>query len=174
MPIHDDPDDPVLAAACERTRWFEAVLEVEYGEREANEAVPPALNWLSLLPPVLQLGLDDAECSLAYTSDTTGYRCVVWEVTGEDDRPWIVFLVDDFGVRLLNEYSALDEEISDNDLDVILARAANDLPDRLLRGEFDRAGDPLPIPSFLMPSDLPEETDADPEAEKETAPEYGE
>lgn len=149
MSLHDDPDDPALAAAYEETRWFEHVLEAEYGERDAPEAIPDALNWLALLPTTLQLGLDDAECSLGYTSETSGYRCALWEVTGEDDRPWLAFLVDDFGVRLLTEYSVLDEEAADEVLDLALAKTASELPRRLTAGEFDRVGEPVTIPDWL-------------------------
>lgn len=149
MSLHDDPDDPKLAAAYERTRWFEHVLEAEYGERETAGQIPEPLYWLSQLPESLQLGLDDAEISLAYESETTPYRCALWEVTGGDDRPWLTFLVDDYGARLLTEYSVLDEEADDETLDKVLARAASELPDRLIAGEFDRTGEPVPVPDWL-------------------------
>jgi|GEM_PF-741091 hypothetical protein len=158
MPLHDDPDDPILTTAYERTRWFEAVLEVEYGERPAHGEIPPELNWLALLPPSHQFDLDEVECSLAYVSAGGDYQGVIWEATGEDDRPWVLFLVDDYGVRLLAEYSALEEDISDDDLDVILARSSAELPERLLSGEFDRSGTPITIPDWLVsPSEDEEE-----------------
>jgi hypothetical protein len=156
MSLHDDPDDPALATAYEETRWFEHVLEAEYGERDVPEAVPAALNWLALLPADLQLGLDEAECSLAYVSETTGYHCALWEVSGEDDRPWLAFLVDDYGARLLPEYSVLDEDADDETLDLALAKASSELPDRLTAGEFDRVGNPVIVPAWLA-EPLPEE-----------------
>src|SRR5688572_10636434 len=110
MALHHDPDDPKLAEAYERTRWFEAVLEVEYGERGVEGEIPSALNWFALVPDALQLDLEEVECSLVFESETSGYWCVIWEVTGVEDCPWLAFLVDDFGVRLLPEYSVLEEE----------------------------------------------------------------
>lgn len=150
MALYHDPDDAELAAAYERTRWFEAVLEVEYGEREEEGEIPAALNWFSLVPTELHLGLDEAECSLAYESDNSGFRCVLWEVSGEDDRPWLTFLVDDFGIRLLREYSVLDENAGDDELDAILERSASELPGRLTSGEFDRDGEPVEVPEWLL------------------------
>src|SRR5688572_2228371 len=122
MALHHDPEDGELAAAYERTRWFEAILEVEYGEREEEGEIPSALNWFDLVPSTLQLDLDEAECSLAFESETSGYRCALWEATGVEDRPWLTFLVDDFGVRLLKEYSLLDEDADDAELDAVLGR----------------------------------------------------
>jgi hypothetical protein len=160
MPIYDQPDDAPLLGAYARTRWFEAVLEFEYGEREAEEEIPGPLNWLKDLPVDLQFGLDEAECSLAYVAADGAYRAAVWEVTGEDDRPWLMYLVDDFGPRLLTEYSVTDEEADDETLEATLRRAAEELPERLERGEFHRAGDPLEIPEWLAAAPLDEEESA--------------
>lgn len=156
MALYHDPEEVELAEACERTRWFEAILEVEYGERAEEGQIPPALNWFALVPEGLQLGLDEVECSLAYVSETSGYRCVIWEATGEDDRPWLTFLVDDFGVRFLSEYSVLDEEAEEGVLDEVLGRAASELPDRLASGAFQRGGEPVSVPEWLL-QPLPEE-----------------
>jgi hypothetical protein len=150
MALYHNPEDKELADACERTRWFEAVLEAEYGEREAEGDIPPALNWFAFVPDELQLGLDEVECSLAYTSETSGYRCALWEATGEDDRPWMTFLVDDFGVRFLSEYSVLEEDADEETLDSTLERSASELPDRLESGEFDRNGEPVSVPEWLL------------------------
>lgn len=150
MALYQDPEDDELAAAYERTRWFEAVLEAEYGERQEEGEIPPALNWFALLPLELHLGLDEVECSLAYESETTGYRCAVWDVTGQDDRPWLTFLADDFGVRFLSEYSVSDEDAEDAELDAVLGRAAAELPERLASGEFDRTGEPVTVPEWLL------------------------
>lgn len=149
MPIYDQPDDAPLLEAYARTRWFEAVLEFEYGEREAGEEIPDTLNWLKDLPVDLQFGLDEAECSLAYVAPDGIYRAALWEVTGEDDRPWLVYLVDDYGARLLNEYSVLDEDADDETLEATLQRTAEELPERLERGDFHRSGDPAAIPDWL-------------------------
>jgi hypothetical protein len=149
MPIYDQPDDAPLQDAYARTRWFEAVLEFEYGEREVEEEIPTALNWLKDLPVDLQFGLDEAECSLAFVASDGAYRAALWEVTGEDDRPWLVFLVDDYGSRLLKEYSVLDEDADDETLEAILQRTAEELPECLERGDFHRTGETLNIPDWL-------------------------
>lgn len=156
MPLYDSPDDAPLQEAYHRYRWFPHVLEYEYGEREDERDIPEELNWLILLPVDAQFGLDDVECSLAYVSDDGAYRCTVWDVTGEDDRPWAVFAVDDYGVRLLPEYSVLDEDADEAELERTLAKATEELPDRLLRGEFDRSGNPVTIPEWLD-APMPEE-----------------
>lgn len=148
MPVYDSPEDAPLQEAYTRYRWFEHVLEFEYGERPDPQEVPPALNWVRLLPTEAQFGLDSVECSLYYAG-ISGYRCTIWDVTGEDDLPWAVFVVDDFGPRLLPEYSVLDEEANESDLERTLARAGEELPERLERGDFDRTGTPLIIPDWL-------------------------
>jgi hypothetical protein len=158
MPLYDDPDAPALQEAYARTRWFESVLEAEYGEREAEGEIPTALNWLTELPVDLQFGLDEAECSLAYVAADSPYRAAIWEVTGEDDRPWLVFLVDDYGARLLPDFSLTDEEADDETLDALLQRTAEELPARLESGTFNRSGEPLVIPKWLLVL-LPEETE---------------
>lgn len=139
MPLYD-PTDEAFDALAERFRWFEDVIAVEYGEDETDAKIPDALNWLRLVPLEFQLGLADVECSLVYQNPATDYLCSIWDVTGEDDLPWIVFLADDFGPRLLSEYSLLAEEAEPDALNALLDRAAEELPERLLRGEFDRAG----------------------------------
>lgn len=155
MALYDDSEDAPLQEAYTHYRWFEHVLEFEYGERDSSDSttlsVPDELNWLRLLPATAQVGLDAVECSLYYQSETSGYSCTVWDVTGEDDLPWVVFLVDDFGPRLLTEFSVLDEDAENVDalLEETLSRTADELPARLRRGDFDRIGTPLVIPAWL-------------------------
>jgi hypothetical protein len=43
----------------------------------------------------------------------------------------------------------LDEESDESDLEKALARAGEELTDRLERGDFHRTGTPLPIPDWL-------------------------
>jgi len=156
MPLYE-PDDAAFPALEERFGWFPGVLEVEYGEREAERETPPELNWLRLLPEAFYWDIEDADCSLAFESGD-GYACTIWDVSGEDDRPWAVFVVDDYGARLLPEYSLFDPDAEDEALEEILRRAADELPDRLLAGEFTRHGEPLPIPEWLL---TPPETEDD-------------
>jgi hypothetical protein len=158
MSLFTEPDEPEFVALEERFRWFENVIAYEYGEREVEGEMPPALNWLLLLPEDLQFGLADVECSLAYRNGSTGYACTVWDVSGEDDLPWAVFLADDFGPRLLTEYSVLVEEGEPETLEEALRRAADELPDRLLHGEFDRTSVPVTVPAWLN-APAPEEGD---------------
>lgn len=145
------PDDPEFAACEARAAWFERVLLATWNEIEAPEVLPDALNWLALLPEGTDLDIEDVECSLAYVSDS-GYTATVWDASGvEDDLPWAVFLVDDFGARLLPEYSVFEgeEELPAVALEQALARAEQELPDRLLAHEFDREGEPLALPEWL-------------------------
>ena len=102
-----------------------------------------------LLPEDPRYDLESVECSIAYENDATGYAATVWDASGEDDLPWAVVLVDDFGARLLSEYSLLDEDADEETLEALLAKAAVELPKRLLAGEFDREGTPLEIPEWL-------------------------
>ena len=135
------PDDPEFAALEARFRWFEHVLLASWNEIETPETLPGPLHWLGLLP----------DGSLAYQSDS-GYTATVWDASGvEDDLPWAVFLVDDLGTRFLPEYSLFDgeDELPGSALEDVLAKAERELPDRLLAGEFDRSGEPLPIPGWL-------------------------
>jgi len=54
----------------------------------------------------------------------------------------------------------LDNETDDAALDAALQRAAEQLPDRLLAGEFTRTGEPVAVPEWLL-TDLPEGGDDD-------------
>ncbi len=155
MSVHTDADDARLAQLAARHGWFEAVLEYEYGEKGADEndtqnVVPDALNWLALVPESVRYDFDEVECSLAFFAPTGDYACTVWDATGEDDIPWAVFVVDDYGARLLPEYSILDVEADDEAIDAVLARAAEELPDRAERGDFNRTGTSVPIPDWLI------------------------
>ncbi|MDX1934852.1 MAG: hypothetical protein SFU56_19820 [Capsulimonadales bacterium] len=155
MPLYT-PEDAGFEEIAERHLWFANVLAFEYGEAVADDAtVPDALNWIRLLPVDLQLGLDEADCSLAYVGEN-GYVGTIWDVTGPDDLPWAVFLADDLGPRLLTEFSLLTEEATDDALQTVLQAAAETIPARLLAGEYDRHGEPVPIPEFLR-SPLPDE-----------------
>ena len=150
MAIYDESDGDTFAALEERFAWVPNVLAVEYGEWETDNDVPPALNWLELIPQDPRLDFEDVECSLVYANDATGYVATVWDASGEDDFPWAVLLADDYGVRLLSEYSVLDEDADDETLEAALAKAAAELPARLDAGEFDRTGDPAVIPDWLL------------------------
>jgi len=154
MPVYIDPsDDPAFARVERRHRWFPQVLRAEYGEIEPRgdeEEIPAALNWLALVPAARRYDFEDVECSLVYVDEKGGYAGSVWDVSGENDAPWAVFVVDDYGARLLPEYSALDDDASEADLEDALRRAAHELPDRIIRGEFTRAGTPVSVPDWLM------------------------
>ncbi|MBC7806066.1 MAG: hypothetical protein H7145_07930, partial [Akkermansiaceae bacterium] len=78
------------------------------------------------------------------------YTATIWDASGEDDLPWAVLLVDDYGVRLLPEYSVFDEDADEETLEAALAKGASELPTRLESGEFDRTGEPLAIPEWLL------------------------
>jgi len=148
--IYDDPDDPNLDRLARRFAWFAAVLEVDYGERDGDKDIPAEMHWLAELPVDVRYGFDEVECSLGFEDAAAGYACAVWEASGEDDIPWAVYVVDDFGARLLPEYSVLDIDADEGTLDAALGRAADELPDRLLAGEFVRGGlTPLAIPDYL-------------------------
>jgi hypothetical protein len=145
------PDDPEFADCEARFRWFEHVLLASWSEIEAPDETPEAFDWLALVPDGKALDIEDVECSLAFVSDS-GYAATIWDASGvEDDLPWAVFLVDDFGARFLPEYSLFDgeEDLPESVLEDILAKAERELPDRLLAGEFDRAGEPLSLPDWL-------------------------
>jgi len=148
MPLYT-PEDAEFESLEDHFRWFPAVAAIEYGEQDAPAEIPPALNWLELSPPALRYDFDEVECGLAYRADN-GYVVTVWDCSGENDDPWAVFLADDFGVRLLPEYSLLFDDVDDTEREAVLRRSAEDLPDRLLAGEFDRAGAPVAIPEWLM------------------------
>lgn len=145
------PDDPEFAAYEAQHRWFEHVLLATWNELEVPEEVPVALDWLAVLPPGTDLDIEEVECSLAYVGES-GYKATIWDASGvEDDLPWAVFLVDDFGARLLAEYSLFEDEdeLPEAALEEVLARAEAELPDRLLAGEFDRELERLVIPAWL-------------------------
>lgn len=149
MPLYDETDTEFKALVHD-FRWFGNVLFYEYGEAEAPEDIPRELNWVRLLPLEWQLGLDDADCSLAYVSPSGDYRCTVWDVSGPDDLPWCVFIADDLGPRFLAEYSLLADEAEDAELEAILDRATSQVPDRLEAGDFNRTGTPLSVPAWLL------------------------
>ncbi len=149
MALHT-PEDPGFSALEARHAWFDAVLQAECGEIEGDEdGAPPPLNWLALLPPARSLDVFETECSLARESPD-GRLYTIWDATGDDDDPlWAVFVVDDSGVRWLSEYSVLDPEASEAEVDRVLAKAAAELPDRLASGEFDRDTPPVVVPEWL-------------------------
>lgn len=147
--LYTEPDEQGFIGLEERFSWFSGVLEVEYGEREADKEVPEPLNWLRLLPEELYWDIDEAECVLALEDKTRGYACTVWDASGEEDIPWAVFLVDDSGPRLLSEYSVLTTDASEETVEEALRRAQEELPDRLLAGEFTRAEETIPVPEWL-------------------------
>lgn len=149
MILYDDPENPQFAALEQRHAWFPRVLEIEYGEADAPEPVPTALDWLSQIDEKLRYDFADIECSLAMVDGA--YACTVWDVSGEDDYPWAVFVVDDFGARLLPEYSVLTDEPDDDDdaLEAALARATAEVPTR----RFARTGSPVAIPAWLKGED---------------------
>lgn len=160
MPIYEEPGDPNFRRLEERHGWFERVVEFEYGERSGGpgsggdtaseeEDVPPALNWLLSLPETVRYDIDTVECSLAFLSADKKYACTLWDVSGEDDLPWAVFVVDDFGARLLPEYSVLDNDAPEEALEDALRRAADEIPGRLEGGGFTRAGKPMDVPDYL-------------------------
>ncbi len=157
MAIYDEGDGNDFADCEERFVWVPNALAVEYGEWETEETLPAELNWLNLLPDDPRYDLDEVECSLVYVSDATQYTATVWDASGEDDLPWAVLLVDDYGVRLLPEYSVFDEDADEETLEAALAKAASELPSRLESGEFDRTGEPLVIPDWLLSKTEPDE-----------------
>jgi hypothetical protein len=159
MPLYTEPDEPEFAELEKRHAWFAAVLLHEYGEQEGAPAevdTPAALNWLEQIPLTRRYDFEDAECGLAHVSADGAYRCTVWDATGVKDDPWAVFVVDDYGARLLPEYSLLDEEATDEQREAVLRRAADEIPDRAERGEFARTGTPVAVPDWLRE---PRETD---------------
>jgi hypothetical protein len=161
MPLFTEIEEPEFAAAEARHRWFPNVMLADYGELSAapeDTEVPDALNWLLMVPPERRYDFEDAECSLVYVSPDGSYTATLWDATGEDDDPWAVFWVDDFGPRLLTEYSLFDEEASEEEQESVLRRAAEEIPEKAERGEFTRTGEPIEIPDWLMDEE-PDETD---------------
>ena len=149
MPLYDETDEPFVPIEAHFV-WVPNVLAVEYGELEPFEPIPAALDWPQLLPEDPRYDFDALECSLAYKNPKTGYIATIWDASGADDLPWAVLLADDFGVRLLAEYSVLDETAEESALESALSRAADELPNRLLSGEFDRTGEAVAVPEWLL------------------------
>lgn len=149
MPVFTEPDEPEFARLEARHRWFPRVLPIEYGEIDAPGEIPEGLNWLLPLPAARRYDFEDVECGLAYVAPDDGYACTVWDVSGEQDDPWAVFVVDDFGARLLPEYSIFDEEATDAERAARLRRAADEIPGRLEAGEFRRGGAAIVLPDWL-------------------------
>jgi hypothetical protein len=146
------PDDPEFDSYEVRHRWFEHVLLATWNEIVVEGEVPITLDWLAVLPPGTDLDIEEVECSLVYVGEN-GYMATVWDASGvEDDLPWAVYLVDDYGARFLPEYSLFEgeEELPSDALEQVLALAEKELPDRLLAGEFDRELEPLAIPEWLL------------------------
>lgn len=156
MPIYTEITEPEFAHWERQHRWFAQVLAAEYGElAHMQEETPADLNWLEVLPLARRYDFEDVECGMAYVSPEGGYACTVWDVSGPDDDPWAVFVVDDYGARLLPEYSLLDdeEEMTEDERAATLARAAEEIPERAEAGEFVRSGTPLTIPDWLQSTD---------------------
>ena len=149
MPLYDETDEPFVDIEAQFV-WVPNVLAIEYGELEVPEPIPAALNWPALIPEDPRYDFETLECSLAYENPKTGYVATVWDASGADDLPWAVLLADDFGVRLLAEYSVMDETAGEAALETALARAAAELPERLEAGEFDRTGEPVAVPDWLL------------------------
>lgn len=164
MPIYTEPEEPEFVRMEARHRWFYNVLLAEYGELPGapEETDPPeALNWLLLVPPERRYDFEEVECGLVYVAPDGGYACTVWDATGEEDDPWGVFVVDDFGPRLLAEYSIFDEEATEEAREAVLRRAADEVPERAERGEFVRSGEPVAIPAWLLVELVEGEEDGD-------------
>lgn len=170
MPLYTEPDEEGFRRLQQRHNWFARILEIEYGERDpanGEAEIPAALNWLAPLPVAVRYDFDEVECSLAYEVDNGSYACTLWDVSGEDDLPWAVFIVDDLGEpRLLSEYSVLDNDASEEALEETLRRAAEELPDRLLRGDFNRQGTPVPVPDWLTAAADDESDESDKEEQE--------
>ena len=149
--IYTEPSEPEFARPEQRHGWFLAVLRAEYGEGDLPEGedIPAPLNWLLQVPLPRRYDFEDVECGMVYVSPGRDYACTVWDVSGEDDEPWAVFVVDDFGARLLPEYSLFDEEATEEQRTAVLRRAADEVPGRAEAGEFTRTGTPAEIPGWL-------------------------
>jgi hypothetical protein len=154
MPIFTEPEEPEFASLEARDSWFVSVMLAEYGELEgvaSDIEMPAELDWLLATPLARRYDFEEAECGLAFYADDSDYCCTVWDVTGDGDDPWAVFLVDIYGARLLSEYSLFDEEATDEERDEVLGRAAIEIPARAERGELFRSGTPVTIPEWLKP-----------------------
>ena len=166
MPIYTEPEEPEFARMEARHRWFGNVLLAEYGElvgAPEDEDVPESLNWLLQVPLERRYDFEEAECGLAYVAADGGYACTIWDVTGEEDDPWAVFVVDDFGARLLPEYTIFDEEATTEQRDAVLRRAADETAGRAENGDFTRtAAALLAVPEWLLVEpELDEDDDPD-------------
>ncbi len=153
MPLFTEIEEPEFAAAEARHRWFPNVMLADYGELSAapeDTEVPDALNWLLMVPSDRRYDFEEAECSLVYVSSDGSYIATLWDVTGEEDEPWAVFWVDDFGPRLLTGYSLFAEETTEEEQEAVLGRAAEEIPEKAERGDFTRGGEAIPIPEWLM------------------------
>jgi hypothetical protein len=153
MSLFTEIEEPEFAAGEARHRWFLNVMLADYGELSAapdDAEIPDPLNWLLLVPSDQRYDFEEVECSLVYVSPDGTYTATVWDATGEEDYPWAVFWVDDFGPRLLREYSLLSEETTAEEQEAVLRRAADEIPDRAERGEFTRSGEPITVPEWLM------------------------
>jgi hypothetical protein len=163
MPLFTEAEEPEFAAAEARYKWFLNIMLADYGELSAmpeDTEVPDTLNWLLMVPPDQRYDFEEAECSLVYVSPDGSYTGTLWDATGEEDIPWAVFWVDDFGPRLLPDYSLFDEEATEEEKEAVLRRAAEEIPEKAERGEFTRAGKTIYIPDWLMveePDDRDEE-----------------
>jgi hypothetical protein len=155
------PEDPEFSLYESRHLWFLGVLLAECGELAAmpeDAQTPPALDWLAQLPVSCRYEMEEAECSLAYVSEL-GYVATVWDAIGGGDLDdlesteetfWAVFIVDDAGARLLAEYSILDEEMHSETREVLLQKTRDELPDRLIAGDFTRPITPVSVPEYLF------------------------
>ena len=149
------PGEPEFDQTETTHAWMEAVLLAEYGEQDGmpdTADIPAALNWFDLVPLFRRFDFETVECSMVYHSPSGDYACSLWDATGENDDPWAVFVVDDFGPRFLPEYSLMDENVTETERDAVLLRAQNEIPDRAEAGEWTRhtaPSGPLVIPDYL-------------------------
>lgn len=148
------PGEPEFELVEARHEWMESVLLAEYGEQEGMseaDSIPDVLNWFDLIPADRRYDFETVECSMVYQSPSGDYACSLWDATGENDDPWAVFVVDDYGPRFLPEYSLMDEDADETARDAVLARAQNEIPDRAEAGEWTRTrenGPPI-VPTYL-------------------------
>ena len=151
------PDDEEFDLLIAGHAWFDHVLRAERGEIFGDDnGAPDELNWLRLLPTDLEFEIEDTDGSLVAVDDD-GSILSIWEAYGPDDIPWCVFVVDQGGVRLLEEYSVLKLDAEDSVIDAALQRGSDEIPSRMLEGEFTRDVGELEIPAWIMhPVDRPD------------------
>jgi len=151
------PDDEEFDLLIAGHAWFDHVLRAERGEIFGDDnGAPDELNWLRLLPTDLEFEIEDTDGSLVAVDDD-GSILSIWEAFGPDDIPWCVFVVDQGGVRLLEEYSVLKLDAEDSVIDAALQRGSDEIPSRMLEGEFTRDVGELEIPAWIMhPVDRPD------------------